>query len=134
MRSRLGVNGMAPFTGTRPKVGRKPTIPQRSAGLRMEPKLSVPMENAHRPAAVADAEPELDPPAGSSGFHGLRHLPPNHSQPFASSPIATLPSSTAPAFCSILTTAASSAGTRSRYSEQPQVVATPAVSNTSFSE
>src|SRR5690606_29774142 len=97
MRSRLGVSGMAPRIGTRPNVGRRPTMPHRSAGLRIDPKLSVPIENAHNPAAVAAPEPELEPPAGSSGFHGFRHSPPNHSQPLASSPIDTLPSSTAPA-------------------------------------
>src|ERR1700753_2691768 len=68
MRSRLGVNGMLPRTGTRPKVGRRATMPQRAAGFRMDPKLSVPMENAHSPAAVVEPEPALEPPEGSSMF------------------------------------------------------------------
>src|SRR5580700_4625646 len=134
MRSRLGVNGMPPLIGTRPYVARMPTIPQRSAGSRMDPRLSVPMEKAHRPAAVADAGPALDPPEGSSRFQGLRHLPPNQSQPSAISPVAALPRRTAPASRNLRTIVASSAGMRFRYKAQPQVVGIAAVSNTSLME
>src|SRR5258708_10817627 len=134
MRSRLGVKGIAPFTGTRPNVGGNPTTPHGSAGVRMDPKLSVPMENAHRAAAVAAPEPELEPPAGSAGFHGFLHFPPNHSQPLASSPMATLPSSTAPASLSIVTIAAFSAGIWLRYNPQSHVVASPGGSDKSISE
>src|SRR5258706_86632 len=97
MRSRLGVSGIPPFTGTRPNVGRRPTTPHRSAGFRIDPSESVPMANAHSPAATADPDPELDPPAGSCKFQGFGHAPRNHSYPLASSAVASFPNSTAPA-------------------------------------
>ena len=37
------------------------------AGLSSEPEVSVPIAAAHRPAATATAEPELDPPGGTIG-------------------------------------------------------------------
>ena len=67
---------MAPSVGTRPKVARRPTMPHWSAGLRIDPRLSVPIENEHSPAAVADPGPALEPPACSSVFQGLRTFPP----------------------------------------------------------
>src|SRR2546427_4054774 len=91
IRSRLGVSGIAPAVGIRPKVARSPTMPHRSAGLRMEHRLSVPMENEQSPAAVAEPGPVLEPPAGSSGFQGLRQVPPNQVAPLASAAVASLP-------------------------------------------
>jgi hypothetical protein len=52
---------MPPARDTRPKVGRRPVVPQRWLGEVIEPSVSVPMENPHRAAAVAEAEPALDP-------------------------------------------------------------------------
>jgi hypothetical protein len=52
---------MAPARLTRPKVGLTPVTPQRVLGETMEPRVSVPMENPTRPAAVAEAEPAEDP-------------------------------------------------------------------------
>src|SRR3546814_5168937 len=71
-----GVKGIQPWTGTRPKVGRKPVTPQRSDGLRIEPRLSVPIAKLQSAAATADAAPALDPPDGSAVFQGLRTMPP----------------------------------------------------------
>ena len=47
----------------------------------MDPRVSVPIEKAQSPAAVADAEPALDPLDPSSTFQGFRVLPPNQMSP-----------------------------------------------------
>ena len=52
---------MAPWRDTRPNVGRRPTTEHRSAGERIEPIVSEPIANAHRPAATAAAEPADEP-------------------------------------------------------------------------
>ena len=56
-------------------------MPQRWDGAVMEPRVSVPIEKAQSPAAVAEAEPALDPLDPSSMFHGLRVFPPNQTSP-----------------------------------------------------
>ena len=38
-----------------------PNTPHSAAGMRTEPPVSVPSANAHRPAAMATADPPLDP-------------------------------------------------------------------------
>ena len=63
---------------TRPKVGRNPTMPQRTAGERIEPPVSVPIAKPTRPAAVAAAEPADEPLDPSDRFHGLLVRPPAH--------------------------------------------------------
>jgi hypothetical protein len=55
------LNAIDPVLLTRPYVGRRPVVPHRVEGDTMEPHVSVPMENATSPAAVADAEPADDP-------------------------------------------------------------------------
>ena len=72
---------MPPARETRPKVGRSPVVPQRCDGEVMEPSVSVPMEKPQSPAAVADAEPALEPLAPSTRFQGFRVLPPNPDVP-----------------------------------------------------
>ena len=67
---------MAPWRETRPKVGRRPVVPQRWLGDVIEPRVSVPIENAQRPAAVAEADPALEPLDPSFTFQGLRVRPP----------------------------------------------------------
>src|SRR5271156_6875646 len=52
---------MPPARETRPKVARSPVVPQRWLGDVIDPRVSVPIENPHRPAAVAEAEPALEP-------------------------------------------------------------------------
>ena len=74
--SRLLHKAMQPARETRPKVGRRPVVPQRWLGDVMEPSVSVPMEKAQRPAAVAEAEPALEPLEPSLRFQGLRVRPP----------------------------------------------------------
>ena len=52
-----------------------PTIPQRAAGWRIEPPVSVPIaQGARRPATAAALPPE-DPPGTRPESHGLRTGP-----------------------------------------------------------
>ena len=69
-------SAMPPARDTRPKVGRSPVVPQRWQGEVIDPSVSVPIAKPHSPAAVAEADPALDPLAPSSRFHGLRVCPP----------------------------------------------------------
>ena len=64
-----GDNGQA---GTRPKVGFSPTMPQKAAGMRIEPPPSVPRCRAPCRGAAATAAPPLEPPAVRLVSHGLR--------------------------------------------------------------
>jgi hypothetical protein len=50
------------------------TTPQKAAGWRIEPAVSVPSERATSPAATQAAEPPEEPPGTCAGFHGLRGL------------------------------------------------------------
>src|SRR5258708_9679302 len=74
-------SAMAPVRGTKPKVGRRPVVPQRVDGEEMEPSVSDPIAKATHPEAVAEAEPADDPLEPSPGFHRLRVMPPNHLSP-----------------------------------------------------
>ena len=69
-------NAIAPARETRPKVGRRPVVPQRWQGEVIDPSVSVPIPKVQRPVAVADAEPALDPLDPSLRFQGLRVRPP----------------------------------------------------------
>src|SRR5215475_3795941 len=80
------LRAIAPVRGTKPKVGRRPVVPQRVDGDEIEPSVSDPMAKATHPAAVADAEPAEEPLEPCFGFHGLRVRPPNHLSPMASAP------------------------------------------------
>jgi hypothetical protein len=46
-------------------------MPQKLAGMRIEPAPSEPTANGSRPAATAAPLPALEPPAVRSAFHGL---------------------------------------------------------------
>src|ERR671913_1269084 len=98
---------MHPCRLMRPNVGRSPGRPQRAAGLRIDPLVSVPIPKAMHPAAVADAGPADDPLDPCVGSHGLFVCPPNQLSPPASSPVVTLAINTAPASRSWSTTLAS---------------------------
>src|SRR5262245_22200226 len=69
---------ITPLRLTRPNVGRRPTMPQRTEGERIEPPVSLPMAKPTRPAAVAAPDPADDPLDPSAGFHGLLVRPPAH--------------------------------------------------------
>ena len=64
-----------PYRLTRPNVGFSPTMPHSAAGTRIDPPVSVPTEAKHIPAAIAAAEPPLDPPEIRAGSHGLHVAP-----------------------------------------------------------
>src|SRR5215467_13013029 len=123
---------MAPVRGTRPYVGRSPVTPQRMLGAIMLPPVSLPMEKAMSPAAVAAPGPALDPDAPSSSNQGFTVWPPNQTSLRASAPRLSLARRTAPAAWRRFTTAASSLGMRLRYGSAPYVVGMPAVSRRSL--
>src|SRR5580698_4382153 len=56
----------------RPNVGFSPTVPQKLAGMRIEPPVSDPIAATQSPAATAAAEPPLEPPGMRERSHGLR--------------------------------------------------------------
>src|SRR5436305_7753242 len=103
---------IAPVRDTRPKVGRRPVIPQRMLGLTMLPPGSLPIEKPTRPAAVAAPGPALDPEEPSSSSQGFIVCPPNQTSFNASAPKLNFASNTAPAWSRRRTTAASVVGVR----------------------
>lgn len=62
----------ARYLDTRPYVGLSPTTPQKCAGWRMLPPVSLPSAAAHCPAATAAALPPLLPPGTRPASQGLR--------------------------------------------------------------
>ena len=86
--------------GTRPKVGFRPMIPQKLAGMRIDPPPSVPTCSAPIPSAAATAAPPLEPPGVRAMSQGLRATWPSGLSVTAFQPnsgVVVLPSSTAPA-------------------------------------
>ncbi len=75
-------------------------MPHRAAGWRMEPPVSVPIDNGAWKALTAAAEPPEDPPGTRSRSHGLA-VGPNAlcsvDEPIANSSMFVLPRMTAPA-------------------------------------
>ena len=67
--------GSADASGTTPVDGLIEAMPQQWAGLRSEPPRSLPRPSGVIPLASALASPPLDPPAVTSGRHGLRVSP-----------------------------------------------------------
>src|SRR5207344_649550 len=114
---------IAPVRGTRPYVGLRPVTPHRMAGATMLPPVSLPIEKATSPAAVAAPGPALDPDAPSSSSHGFIVCPPNQMSFSASAPSESLATSTAPASSSLRTTAESALGTLVLKGSAPYVVA-----------
>src|SRR5262245_14699992 len=95
---------MMPSPLTRPTVGLRPTSPQIEDGETIEPSVSVPTANGASSAAMAAADPELEPLQLRSSAYGLRVSPPRPLQPlvecgerlFAHSLRFVLPRMTAP--------------------------------------
>src|SRR5690349_3830688 len=73
--------GITPAREVSPRVGLMPTTMFMPAGQRMEPSVSVPSAAAHRLAATATPEPELEPQGVRSSAYGFRHWPPRALQP-----------------------------------------------------
>src|SRR6266853_6436679 len=101
-----------PVRLTRPSVGLMPTSPLVVAGDTIEPSVSVPTAAAARLAAIAAAEPELDPDGLRSSAYGFFVCPPRPLQPldecvdrkFAHSLRFVFPRMTAPALRSAAAT------------------------------
>lgn len=97
----------------------------------MEPPVQEPRAPMHWPDATAEAEPLLDPPVTWARFHGFRAGSKGvvkSGPPRANSCIASFPSRIPPAPLSLAVVVASSLGTRSKSTLEPEVVRTPAVS------
>ena len=133
--------GITPARLTRPTVGFIPTSAHMLAGDVIEPSVSLPSDAAHRLAAVAAAEPLLDPDADRSSAYGLRHWPPRALHPetdctprrFAHSERFALPRMIAPAARSFaITNASRGAGASARASEPAVVSIESPVSMLSF--
>src|ERR1700722_19927235 len=101
-------NAMAPVLGTKPKVGRKPVVPQRVEGDEIEPNVSEPTAKATQPLAVAEADPADEPLEPSLVFQGFRVRPPNHLSPIAKAPRESFATRPAPASSRRFTIVASS--------------------------
>src|SRR5215470_18731842 len=87
-------------SGTRPTVGRKPTILQKAAGLRRDPPVSLPSATGTSPQARATAAPPEDPPQVLVRSHGLWVAPKTVLKvcdPAPNSGVFVLPSVIAPA-------------------------------------
>ena len=91
---------------TDPKVGLNPVTPHLVDGDIIEPKVSVPIANATRPAATAEADPADDPLEPWSISHGFLVFQPYHTSPLANDPDDSLHSIIAPAFSSFSITRA----------------------------
>ena len=72
--------------GTRPNWALIPKIPDRDAGIRMEPPPSVPRAIVVMPAAILAAAPALDPPGVLLRSHGLQVIPVKGESPTALHP------------------------------------------------
>src|SRR2546423_6668832 len=97
--------GMIPSCDNSPRVGFRPTTRLLPAGQTTDPSVSVPTAAAHRFAAGATAEPELEPHGSKLRRYGSRVNPPRALQPlkganprkFAHSDKFAFPRITAPA-------------------------------------
>ncbi len=61
--------------GMRPSAGFSPTMPQKDAGIRTDPPMSVPSARLTHPVATATAEPPDEPPEVRVRSRGLRVMP-----------------------------------------------------------
>ena len=113
-----------------------PSTPQKAAGWRIEPPVSVPRLSAARSAATTAEAPPEEPPGTRARSHGLRVVPKAEcsvDEPIANSSMLSLPSRIAPATLSRATTVASYGGTKRSRIFDPQVVRMPRVQKRSLS-
>src|SRR5207247_11432770 len=116
--SRLNVDqpSTVGHVGTRPVEGRMPATPQKLAGLRSEPPISVPSAIGTMPQASATAPPPVLPPHVFVRSYGLR-VEPNTGlkvcDPAPNSGVFVLPTTSAPALLVRSTSNELRAGTKS---------------------
>src|ERR1700730_16911667 len=106
------------------------THPQKAAGIRIEPPVSVPIAAAAIFATIAAPEPPLEPPGMRSRLYGLRHVPQCGLvlvAPLANSCRLSLPNRIAPAACNRVHMVQSKSGTKSARILEPPVVRIPRV-------
>src|ERR1044072_8292043 len=72
--SSVNDSGIALARLTRPLGGLKPDVPQKCAGMRIEPPVSEPSANGTSRAPTAEPEPDDEPPVMRERSHGLRTL------------------------------------------------------------
>src|SRR5437660_7021431 len=123
---------MMPWRLTRPKVGLRPTTPQKLAGTRTDPPVSVPVAAIANPAATAFADPLLEPPVYRAIDHGFLGVPKMSVVPQANSPVLVLPRRIIPCCSSRSTNVAFSVGTKSARAREWAVVLTPFVQTISL--
>src|SRR5512134_466345 len=117
-----------PYRDTRPYVGLMPEMPQKPAGCRIDPPVSVPVAHGASRAATAAAEPPEEPPGTRAGSQGLRAGPKYEfsvDEPIANSSRLVLPRITAPAAPNCSMTCASYGATKLARILDPQVVSHP---------
>ena len=126
-----------PSAGRRPSVTFRPVRPQKPAGRRTEPPVSVPTAQTAIPAATAAAEPDDEPPQTRcvAMSHGLRGVPMRWfvpQPPKASSTVLVLPSRMPPAASRRRATVPVAGETRSSSAFEPPVVIRPSTSTMSL--
>ncbi len=122
--------GTMPSRLTRPSVGLTPTRPLTDDGEMIDPSVSVPTATVAKLAAIAAADPELEPLVLRSSAYGFFVSPPRELQPeververkLAHSDRLVLPRITAPASRRRLTMKASRGGFASSSAMEPAVV------------
>ena len=114
--SEVGACGSMPVRSRRPWVGRMPWRPQKLAGTRTDPPVSVPSAVSQSPWATAEAEPDEEPPgtrSGALGFSGVPSKGFSPRMPSETSSVIVLPMSVAPAASRRCTAQACRVGTGS---------------------
>ncbi len=132
-----GACTVMPEKSSPPWLGRIPNRPQKLAGTRTDPPVSVPSAKSQTPPATADADPEEEPPGTRSGAAGLSGVPVNGfspRMPRETSSVPVLPMIEAPACNRRVTTQACCDGTgwARCQSGLPPPVGQPATSIRSF--
>ena len=113
----------------RPKLGLKPTTPQKAAGRMTLPAVWVPKAKGKKKSATPAAEPEEEPPGVWAGLAGLAVGP---GLRVANSVVTVLPMTAAPAARAAATAAASARGRQPCQMGEPYSLGISAVSSTSF--
>src|SRR5277367_3406104 len=109
----------------RPRDGLIPTSPQHADGILTEPPPSLPCATGCKPAATADADPPLEPPAVCSRFHGFRaggQSPPSVVGRNPNSGVDVFPSRIPPALASLTASSASAGACQFSKFFEPKVV------------